>query len=49
MWQVLLRDDNIQKLNADMGKLRAKHQEKLHEVSGVHQGVVCDVYCQVQF
>ena len=46
LWQVLLRDDNIQKLNAEMGKLRAKHQEKLHEVSSVHSGLIPDVDCQ---
>lgn len=46
LWQVLLRDDNIQKLNADMGKLRAKHQEKLHEVSSVHSGLILDIDCQ---
>lgn len=28
----MIRDDTIQKLNADIGKLKSKHQEKLQEV-----------------
>lgn len=30
--QVVVRDDTIQKLNNEIGKLKAKHQEKLGEV-----------------
>ena len=30
--QVLVRDENIQKLNTEIGKLKAKHQEKTKEV-----------------
>lgn len=28
----MVRDDTIQKLNADIGKLKSKHQEKLEEI-----------------
>jgi len=33
LFQVVIRDETIQKLNADIHKLKSKHQEKLSEVS----------------
>ena len=31
IFQIVVRDDTMQKLNADMGRLKSKHHEKLQE------------------
>ena len=32
VFQMMVRDETIQKLNSDIGKLKAKHQDKVSEI-----------------